>query len=103
MCEDMRDAARKILDYTKDMTFEDFLLDDKTIDAAVRNFEIIGEAARRVPANFKIGHPEIEWHRITGLRNRIIHEYFGVDYKTHICHKIQMCHPYSLAVLFTIS
>lgn len=59
-----------------------FTKDDKTIDAVVRNFEIIGEAANRVPDNFKSDHPEIEWRRMTGLRNRIIHEYFGVDYAT---------------------
>ena len=64
------------------MSFNDFIADDKTIDAVVRNFEIIGEAANRVPDNFKTDHPEIEWRRMTGLRNRIIHEYFGVDYTT---------------------
>ncbi len=45
-----------------------------------KNFEIIGEAANKVPDDFKTGHPEIEWLRIIGLRNRIIHEYFGIDY-----------------------
>ena len=64
------------------MNFNDFTNDEKTIDAVVRNFEIIGEAANRVPDNFKLDHPEIEWRRMTGLRNRIIHEYFGVDYTT---------------------
>ena len=64
------------------MSFNDFISDDKTVDAVVRNFEIIGEAANRVPEDFKSDHPEIEWRRMTGLRNRIIHEYFGVDYAT---------------------
>ena len=64
------------------MSFDDFISDDKTVDAVVRNFEIIGEAANRVPEDFKSDHPEIEWRRMTGLRNRIIHEYFGVDYVT---------------------
>ena len=64
------------------MSFDDFISDDKTIDAVVRNFEIIGEAANRVPDNFKSDHPEIEWRRMTGLRNRIIHEYFGINYVT---------------------
>jgi uncharacterized protein with HEPN domain len=82
LLEDMRDAAQKILSYTSGMTFDDFTNDDKTIDAVVRNFEIIGEAANRVPDNFKSGHPEIEWRRMTGLRNRIIHEYFGINYAT---------------------
>ena len=82
LLEDMRDAALKILSYTSGMNFNDFTNDDKTIDAVVRNFEIIGEAANRVPDNFKSDHPEIEWRRMTGLRNRIIHEYFGVNYAT---------------------
>ena len=64
------------------MSFDDFISDDKTIDAVVRNFEIIGEAANRVPDNFKSHHPEIEWRRMTGLRNRIIHQYFGINYAT---------------------
>ena len=63
------------------MGFDDFARDDKTIDAVVRNFEIIGEAANRVPENFKSDHPEIEWRRIIGFRNRIIHEYFGINYE----------------------
>jgi uncharacterized protein with HEPN domain len=57
------------------------LSDEKTIDAVIRNFEIIGEASSRVPEDFKSDHPEIEWRRIIGFRNRIIHEYFGIDYK----------------------
>lgn len=64
------------------MGFNDFIADDKTIDAVIRNFEIIGEAANRVSEDFKAGHPEIEWRRIIGLRNRVIHEYFGIDYET---------------------
>jgi uncharacterized protein with HEPN domain len=82
LLEDMRDAAQKILSYTNGMSFDDFITDDKTIDAVVRNFEIIGEAANRVPDDFKADHPEIEWRRMTGLRNRIIHEYFGINYAT---------------------
>ena len=62
------------------MTFDDFIEDEKTIDAVVRNFEIIGEASNMVPDDFKTERPEIEWRRIIGFRNRIIHEYFGIDY-----------------------
>ena len=82
LLEDILEASKKILFYTGGMSFDDFINDDKTVDAVVRNFEIIGEAANRVPDNFKSDHPEIEWRRMTGLRNRIIHEYFGVDYVT---------------------
>jgi uncharacterized protein with HEPN domain len=82
LLEDIRDAAQKILLYTSGMSFDDFISDDKTTDAVVRNFEIIGEAANRVPNDYKSDHPEIEWRRMSGLRNRIIHEYFGVNYAT---------------------
>jgi uncharacterized protein with HEPN domain len=57
------------------------LNDDKTIDAVVRNFEIIGEAANRIDPDFRIVNSEIEWNRIRGLRNRIVHDYFGIDYE----------------------
>lgn len=54
--------------------------DRKTVDAVVRNFEIIGEAANRISEDFKEKHLDIDWYRIRGLRNRIVHEYFGIDY-----------------------
>ena len=80
LIEDILEAANRILTYTKDLSFVEFVADQKTLDAVARNFEIIGEAASRLPEEFKIKHAEINWIRITGLRNRIIHEYFGVDY-----------------------
>jgi uncharacterized protein with HEPN domain len=55
------------------------LADDKTIDAVVRNLEVIGEAARLLPQDFRESHPSIPWNQIAGLRNRIVHEYFGLD------------------------
>lgn len=81
LLEDIYDAIKKIISYTKAMSYEDFIRDDKTVDAVVRNFEIIGEASNRIPDDFKTEHPEIEWRRIVGFRNRIIHEYFGIDYE----------------------
>lgn len=81
LLEDILEAAQKILSYTSGMSFDEFINDNKTVDAVVRNFEIIGEAANRIPEDFKSDHPEIEWRRIVGFRNRIIHEYFGIDYK----------------------
>lgn len=50
------------------------------MDAVIRNFEIIGEAANRIQEEFKEAHPEIDWYRVRGFRNRIVHEYFGIDY-----------------------
>jgi len=80
LVEDIIESAQKILLYTDGMTFDDFIKDHKTIDAVIRNFEIIGEAANRLPAEFKNTHHDIDWKRIKGLRNRIVHDYFGIDY-----------------------
>ena len=80
LIEDIIDSGSKILDYTKDLSFEDFLADSKTVDAVIRNFEIIGEAANLLPKEFKEKYPDIDWHRIRGFRNRIVHDYFGIDY-----------------------
>ena len=76
----MLDSALKITKYTSNLTYNDFINDDKTIDAVVRNFEIIGEAANRIDPDFTTMNPEIEWKRIRGFRNRIVHDYFGIDY-----------------------
>ncbi|MGD9995224.1 MAG: DUF86 domain-containing protein [Salinivirgaceae bacterium] len=81
LLDDMLQSARKIKQYTKDLDYNAFLADDKTIDAVVRNFEIIGEAANRIDPDFRDENPEIEWKRIRGFRNRIVHDYFGIDYE----------------------
>ncbi len=60
---DMKEAAEKILKYTKGLSFEEFLTDDKTIDAVVRNFEIIGEASLRIDEDFRLENPQIEWKK----------------------------------------
>jgi uncharacterized protein with HEPN domain len=78
---DIVDSAQKIIKYTQNMTFEDFALDSKTIDAVIRNFEIIGEACNRLPDEIKETNPGINWFKIRGLRNRVVHNYFGIDYK----------------------
>ncbi len=79
LIEDILDSISKIKSYVKSLSFDDFNLDPKTIDAVIRNFEIIGEAANKIPEEIKNTNPEIEWKKIIGLRNRIIHGYFGVD------------------------
>lgn len=81
LLEDMLESAIKIKRYTTGLTFESFTSDDKTIDAVIRNFEIIGEAANRIDPDYRGKNPELEWNRIRGFRNRIIHEYFGIDYE----------------------
>jgi uncharacterized protein with HEPN domain len=81
LLEDIIASANKILTYTAGLSFEQFLSDDKTIDAVIRNFEIIGEAANRLPEEIRDQYANIDWHRIRGFRNRIVHDYMGIDYK----------------------
>ena len=77
---DILDSVQKILNYTLGLTLEQFTADSMIVDAVIRNFEIIGEAANRLPEEFKDIHSEVDWHRIRGFRNRIVHDYFGIDY-----------------------
>lgn len=79
LLQDIIESIEKIKSYTHGMTYDLFYNDDKTIDAVIRNFEIIGEAANRIPDELKDKHIEINWHRIRGFRNRIVHDYLGVD------------------------
>lgn len=76
---DMIEAIDKIHTYISGITKEQFLSDEKTIDAVVRNLEILGEAANRLPEDFKLRHSNVEWIKIIGLRHRIVHDYFGID------------------------
>jgi uncharacterized protein with HEPN domain len=80
LLEDILESAEKIINYTQSLTYNDFIADSKTIDAVIRNFEIIGEAANRLPDELKDNNNEIDWHKIRGLRNRIVHAYFGINY-----------------------
>ena len=80
LIEDILESSNKILTYTNGMSFEDFANDSKTVDAVIRNFEIIGEAANRLPDDFKDLYPSIDWYKIRDFRNRIVHDYMGIDY-----------------------
>ena len=76
---DILQCIAKIRRYTKGYTFEDFQNDEKTIDSVLRNLEIIGEAARNIPAEITSQHPEIPWAEMFTMRNIVIHEYHGVN------------------------
>jgi uncharacterized protein with HEPN domain len=78
---DICESIEKIKTYTFELTYQQFIEDSKTIDAVVRNFEIIGEAANRLPEGIKDKFPEINWFRLRGFRNRIVHDYMGIDYE----------------------
>ena len=76
---DMLEAIEKIERYTQGLTLEELWENDLVADAVVRNLEIIGEAARHVPEEFRERYPGINWRQVVGLRNVVIHEYFDVD------------------------
>lgn len=72
-------AIGKIRSYTAGMDFATFAADERTIDAVIRNFTVIGEAANHLPDEFVSRHPGVPWAEMRGMRNVVIHEYFGVS------------------------
>ncbi len=79
LLKDIETSIINILEFTKQTTFEMYASDLKTKHAVERNFEIIGEAASRIPENYKLINPQIEWRILKDFRNFIIHEYFGIN------------------------
>jgi uncharacterized protein with HEPN domain len=76
---DIKEALAKIEQYTRKLSLDDFDDDRKTVDAVVRNIEIIGEAAKNISVESRKKHIDIPWKKMVGMRNKVIHEYFGVD------------------------
>jgi uncharacterized protein with HEPN domain len=77
--EDIFVSIERISTYTSGMNREEFGRDPKTQDAVIRNLEILGEAAKRIPESFKETHPEVPWKKIVAMRDKLIHHYFGVS------------------------
>jgi uncharacterized protein with HEPN domain len=77
--EDILEAASAAREFVAGMTKEGLAEDRRTRDAVIRNLEIVGEAAKKLPAQMKRSHPEVEWKKIAGLRDILIHDYFGID------------------------
>ncbi len=75
------EAIEKIVSYLSDISFDSFLENDMVIDAVVRELEIIGEAASKISLKFRTKYHNIPWNEMIGMRNRLIHEYFGVNKK----------------------
>ena len=79
--EDILESTKKIEGYIANLTYNDFVKDNKTIDAVVRNLETIGEAAKQIDEETKKKYDDIPWREIVDFRNRIIHGYFVIDYE----------------------
>lgn len=79
--EDIQNSLLKIFKYTNDIDFNLFVSDDMIKDAVERNFEIIGEAVKNLPEDFRNQYPNIPFRQIAGMRDKLIHDYFGVDYE----------------------
>ena len=76
---DILDSIKEAIEFTGDMTFDEFSTDKKTINAVIRSLEVLGEASRKIPDDIKSQSAEVPWKRMAGMRNKLIHEYFGVD------------------------
>jgi uncharacterized protein with HEPN domain len=77
--EDILTSSTKVLRYTQGMTLEQFIADERTYDAVIRNLEIIGEAAKNIPDDIRTNYPDIEWRKIAGLRDILAHAYFSLE------------------------
>jgi len=79
--DDIEESLDNILKYTRGMTREEFLANPMARDAVAWNFEVIGEAVKNLPDDLKARYPAVEWRKIAGLRDTIVHGYFRIDYE----------------------
>lgn len=79
LLNDIFNAGKKIIRFSEGMNFQQFMEDERTQDACIRNFEIMGEASKYISEETRIANPENSWRKMAGYRNLLIHEYFGVN------------------------
>jgi len=77
--QDILDSINDIKHFVEGMNFDDFKIDRKTVNAVVRCIEIIGEASKKIPKSIRDTRPEIPWKKMVGMRDKLTHEYFGID------------------------
>jgi uncharacterized protein with HEPN domain len=77
--QDMQEAMERILDYTNNISFDEFVTNTMLRDAVIRNFEVLGESVKHVPFKFQKKHKALPWQNMFALRNFIVHEYFDID------------------------
>jgi hypothetical protein len=77
--EDIIDAINSIEEYTRGLTFNAFVEDSRTVDAVIRNLEVIGEATKHIPERIRRDYPKVPWKDMAGMRDKLIHGYFGVQ------------------------
>jgi uncharacterized protein with HEPN domain len=77
--EEMLHACQRAIRYTRNLTKSDLVADDRTFDAVIRCLTVIGEAAKGVPDSLRSRYPQVPWKAAAGLRDRVVHHYFGID------------------------
>jgi uncharacterized protein with HEPN domain len=80
--KDILNAAEEVESFTADLTYDEFINDKRTLNAVTRSIEIIGEASKNIPESIKTEYPTLPWKQMAGMRDKLIHAYFGIDTET---------------------